>query len=103
MQRMRLKGTSLNSNTLRDDTKPTNPRQKAKRKSRLNKNRIRAPPFKVGRWRLVKITGLFLLIMSMFFLVAFTSYLFTWQEDQSYVTPANGGLAQTCLNPAGVN
>ena len=29
--------------------------------------------------------------MSVYFLIAFTSYLFTWQEDQSYVSPANGG------------
>jgi DNA segregation ATPase FtsK/SpoIIIE, S-DNA-T family len=39
----------------------------------------------------VKIAGLFCLLMSVYFLVAFTSYLFTWQEDQSYVTGANGG------------
>src|SRR5690606_34550082 len=39
----------------------------------------------------VKIIGLFLLLMSVYFLIAFTSYLFTWQEDQSYVAAANGG------------
>lgn len=38
-----------------------------------------------------KITGLFLVLLSAFFLIAFTSYLFTWQEDQSYVSAANGG------------
>ncbi|MEP6611343.1 MAG: DNA translocase FtsK 4TM domain-containing protein, partial [Mucilaginibacter sp.] len=41
--------------------------------------------------KLIKISGLFLLLLSVFFLVAFTSYLFTWQEDQSYVSPTNGG------------
>jgi S-DNA-T family DNA segregation ATPase FtsK/SpoIIIE len=29
--------------------------------------------------------------LSVFFLIAFTSYLFTWQQDQSYVSKANGG------------
>src|ERR1700677_436084 len=41
--------------------------------------------------KLFKIAGLFLLLLSVYFLVAFTSYLFTWQEDQSYVSAANGG------------
>lgn len=41
--------------------------------------------------KIVKITGLFLLVLSVYFLIAFTSYLFTWQEDQSYVSGANGG------------
>ena len=31
------------------------------------------------------------MILSVFFLIAFTSYLFTWQEDQCYVSAANGG------------
>lgn len=39
----------------------------------------------------IKITGLFLLLLSVYFLIAFTSYVFTWQEDQSYVSAANGG------------
>ncbi|HWK56606.1 MAG TPA: DNA translocase FtsK [Parapedobacter sp.] len=39
----------------------------------------------------IKIVGLFLLILSVYFLIAFISYLFTWKEDQSYVSVANGG------------
>lgn len=35
--------------------------------------------------KVVKIAGLFLLIMSIYFLVAFTSYVLTWGEDQSVV------------------
>lgn len=38
-----------------------------------------------------KIIGLFCLLLSVYFLLAFTSYLFTWQEDQSYVSASNGG------------
>lgn len=41
--------------------------------------------------KVIKIVGLFLLILSVYFLIAFTSYLFTWQEDQSYISSANGG------------
>lgn len=41
--------------------------------------------------RILKIIGLFFLILSIYFMVAFTSYLFTWQEDYSYVIDANGG------------
>ncbi|WP_233602889.1 FtsK/SpoIIIE family DNA translocase [Pedobacter sp. KBW06] len=41
--------------------------------------------------RLFKIIGLVFVIMALYFLIAFTSYLFTWQEDHSYVIDANGG------------
>ncbi len=41
--------------------------------------------------RFFKIIGLVFLILSLYFLIAFTSYLFTWQEDYSYVIDANGG------------
>lgn len=41
--------------------------------------------------KIIKIVGLFMLIMSVYFLIAFTSFLFTWQEDQSYISVANGG------------
>ncbi|MGK6351875.1 DNA translocase FtsK 4TM domain-containing protein [Parapedobacter sp. DT-150] len=40
---------------------------------------------------MIKIAGLFLLVLSIYFLIAFISYLFTWKEDQSYVSAANGG------------
>jgi len=91
MQRMPTKGNQFKSNTLRDDTKPDKSSSKSEKEKPSKQKQESRPAFKVGDGRLVKITGLFLLIMSMFFLVAFTSYLFTWQEDQSYVTPANGG------------
>jgi len=38
-----------------------------------------------------KITGLFLLIVAGLFAIAFISYLFTWEEDQSYIAYSNGG------------
>ncbi|NGM60329.1 DNA translocase FtsK [Sphingobacterium sp. SGG-5] len=39
----------------------------------------------------VKIIGLFLILVSFLLAVAFISYLFTWKEDQSYITITNGG------------
>lgn len=41
--------------------------------------------------KVIKIAGLFLLIASVYFLIAFVSYLFTWREDQSYIAFSNGG------------
>src|SRR5690606_33339386 len=38
-----------------------------------------------------KIACLFLRILSVYGLIAFISYLFTWKEDHSYVSAANGG------------
>lgn len=49
------------------------------------------PKFDLKDGRFVKIVGLLFIIFSIYFLVAFTSYLFTWQDDQSYVIDANGG------------
>lgn len=50
--------------------------------------------------KVVKIFGLFFLILSIYFLIAFTSYLFTWQEDQSYVSLANGGWKTLMMSGA---
>ncbi|UEG52218.1 DNA translocase FtsK [Mucilaginibacter daejeonensis] len=49
------------------------------------------PTFNLGDGRVVKIVGLLCLVISVFFLIAFTSYLFTWEIDQSYVLRSNGG------------
>ncbi|RZM24222.1 MAG: DNA translocase FtsK [Pedobacter sp.] len=49
------------------------------------------PRFDFQDGRFIKIVGLIFIILSLYFLVAFTSYLFTWQEDHSYVIDANGG------------
>lgn len=58
------------------------------------------PAFNLANGRFVKIVGLFTLLLSLYFLVAFTSYLFTWQDDQSYVIDANGGWANLFKTPA---
>ncbi|MFB2119459.1 DNA translocase FtsK 4TM domain-containing protein [Parapedobacter sp. 2B3] len=62
--------------------------------SRRKKRELKSPSVKsisIFGNKAVKIAGLFLLILSVYFLIAFISYLFTWKEDQSYVSAANGG------------
>ncbi|MHB8207216.1 FtsK/SpoIIIE family DNA translocase [Mucilaginibacter sp.] len=87
---MPVKGNQFKSNSFKEDNEP---RQSAKsEKEKYAKAKVpKMPTFDLNNGRLVKIVGLFFLILTIFFLVAFTSYLFTWQQDQSYVSPANGG------------
>src|SRR5690606_26652364 len=47
--------------------------------------------FSEGQRKTLKIIGLFLLLLAGLFTVAFVSYLFTWQTDQSYISQSNGG------------
>ena len=76
-----------NSNSFRDTTK-----SKSVSKERVAREKEEMlPKFTFNDRRLVKIIGLFFLIVSLYFMVAFTSYLFTWQDDQSYVLKSNGG------------
>lgn len=86
---MPTKGNQFKTNTIKDDNKSDRSSQKSERPARQKQERT--PSFTLNDGRYAKIAGLFLLILSVFFLIAFTSYLFTWQEDQSYVSPANGG------------
>jgi len=86
---MPVKGNQFKSNSFKEDNQP---RQSAKsEKEKYAKPKAQMPAFDINNGRVVKITGLFFLILSIFFLVAFTSYLFTWQEDQSYISTTNGG------------
>jgi S-DNA-T family DNA segregation ATPase FtsK/SpoIIIE len=83
-----LKGNQFRSaNSFRDE-----PKSKPAPKQRVPKETTEdLPKFKLNDDRTIKIIGLFFLIVSLYFMVAFTSYIFTWQEDQSYVIDANGG------------
>src|ERR1700741_3468381 len=88
---MPVKGNQFKTNTVKDDSKSDRSSSKNEKEKQSRQKQEKRPAFNPGDGRLAKITGLFLLIMSVFFLIAFTSYLFTWQEDQSYVSAANGG------------
>jgi S-DNA-T family DNA segregation ATPase FtsK/SpoIIIE len=87
---MSIRGNSFKSNSFKQDAEPTKgARQTTSKPSRPKVDLM--PNFDLQDGRLLKIIGLFFIILSIYFLVAFTSYLFTWQEDQSYVIDANGG------------
>jgi S-DNA-T family DNA segregation ATPase FtsK/SpoIIIE len=77
---------------------PRQTQPKGQRSIPLKEKIDRLPIFDLKDGRLVKVLGLFFLILSVFFLTAFTSYVFTWQEDQSYVSKANGGWGNLFKN-----
>lgn len=84
---MPVKGNQFRSNTFRDEDSP-----KPSGRGRLVREKAEIlPRFTFNNGRIVKISGLFFLVLSLYFLVAFTSYLFTWEDDQSYVIDQNGG------------
>src|SRR6185437_3265917 len=84
-------GNQFKSNTFKEDNQPRQPSTKAERERSTRQKPEKQYPFDPMKTRLFKIFGLFSLLLSISFLVAFTSYLFTWQADQSYVSTANGG------------
>jgi len=88
---MPIKGNQFRTNTLRDNNKPDKSTSKSGKDEPARPKKESTPILNFKDGRVVKVIGLFLLILSVFFLIAFTSYLFTWQEDQSYVSVANGG------------
>lgn len=86
---MPVKGNQFKSNSFKDELPP---RSTARARVTAEKEkRELLPKLNFDDGRILKIAGLFFLILSIYFLVAFTSYLFTWQEDQSYVIDVNGG------------
>jgi S-DNA-T family DNA segregation ATPase FtsK/SpoIIIE len=95
---MPIKGNQFRSNSFKEDNQPDSPASKGpfggkkpQRERPVKQSAERLPLFDLRDGRAIKILGLFFLVLSVFFLIAFTSYLFTWQQDQSYVSKANGG------------
>ncbi|RYE35946.1 MAG: DNA translocase FtsK [Sphingobacteriaceae bacterium] len=89
------KGNQFKNSALKEDNKSGAPFMFPKNK----KVKPEMPAFNLQDERIVKITGLFFLIICLYFLIAFTSYLFTWQDDQSYVLEANGGWSNFWKTP----
>ena len=87
---MPVKGNQFKSNSFKQENQP---RQSLSGvgKERTVKQRPDNGPVFLENSQVLKISGLFSLLLSVYFFIAFTSYLFTWQEDQSYVSAANGG------------
>jgi S-DNA-T family DNA segregation ATPase FtsK/SpoIIIE len=88
---MPVKGNQFKSNSFKQDNQSKQTYQKVEKERPVRRKREPEQSFDLVDTRMAKIVGLFSLLLSVCFLVAFTSYLFTWQEDQSYVSPANGG------------
>ncbi|MBD1384160.1 DNA translocase FtsK [Mucilaginibacter rigui] len=95
---MPIKGNQFRSNSFKEDNQPNSQASKGpfggkkqQRERPVKQLAERLPLFDLRDGRAIKILGLFFLVLSVFFLIAFTSYLFTWQQDQSYVSKANGG------------
>ena len=86
---MPVKGNQFRSNSFKGEQ--TSKPSARTRNSRESERAEILPKLNFDDGRLLKIAGLFFLILSLYFLISFTSYLFTWQEDQSYVIDANGG------------
>jgi len=87
---MSVRGNQFKSNSFKNESAD---KQSARPKTaRTFKERPDImPTFNLQNGRLVKIIGLVFIILSLYFLIAFTSYLFTWEDDYSYVSEANGG------------
>src|ERR1700744_527985 len=88
---MPIKGNQFKSNSFKEENLPKEPTGRTERIRTPKPKTERMPMFDLSDGRAAKIAGLFFLILSLYFLIAFTSYLFTWQQDQSYVSVANGG------------
>ena len=86
---MALKGNQFKSNSFRNESSEP---ERIRRTTTAPKERFaNLPTIDFQNGRFIKITGLFFVILSLYFLIAFTSYLFTWEDDYSYVIDANGG------------
>ncbi|ASU33508.1 FtsK/SpoIIIE family DNA translocase [Mucilaginibacter xinganensis] len=88
---MPVKGNQFRSNSFKQENQPRQPNQKIEKERPVKQREERLRPSDLLNSKVIKISGLFLLLLSVYFLIAFTAYLFTWQEDQSYVSAANGG------------
>ncbi|MDB4924610.1 DNA translocase FtsK [Mucilaginibacter sp.] len=88
---MPVKGNQFKSNSFKEENLPRQSSEKGSRERSVKPKIDRMPVFNLQDGRFIKILGLFFLVLSVFFMIAFTSYLFTWQQDQSYVSAANGG------------
>src|SRR4051812_911329 len=87
---MAVRGNQFKTNTFRDKGAENAP-GRASSGRQAKEKREYLPSFDLQDGRAIKIVGLFFVILSLYFLIVFTSYLFTWQDDQSYVIDANGG------------
>jgi S-DNA-T family DNA segregation ATPase FtsK/SpoIIIE len=87
---MSVRGNQFKSNSFKNEA-GEKPGARSNAGKPFKERSVTLPSFDFQDGRFIKIIGLIFLILSLYFLIAFTSYLFTWQEDYSYVIDANGG------------
>src|SRR5690554_362719 len=87
---MPIKGNQFRSNTAKSGNLNNGQSTRRSAPKRVGHSE-QIPNLRFSGSKIAKIIGLFLLLLSIYFLVAFVSYLFTWQDDQSYVASSNGG------------
>jgi S-DNA-T family DNA segregation ATPase FtsK/SpoIIIE len=90
------------SNKLKEDPKPKKEEEIVKEEKVENPSgsfmeRTRAS---LERWKVVQLTGLFLILLSICMLLAFTSFLFTWQMDYDKVTGSVTNLLSSRVKTA---
>ncbi|MFC5284692.1 FtsK/SpoIIIE family DNA translocase [Pedobacter alpinus] len=85
---MPVRGNQFKTNTFREEASASSEPFKKKTEKVPTES---FPKLNFNNDRVIKIAGLFILLLALYFLISFTSYIFTWQEDQSYVIDANGG------------
>ncbi|QJD94489.1 DNA translocase FtsK [Mucilaginibacter robiniae] len=86
------KGNQFKSNNVKEENRPRQSAASRNDRERLVKQKFeKLSAFDFYDGRLIKVAGLVCLVLSIFFLIAFTSYLFTWESDQSYILKSNGG------------
>src|SRR3546814_316825 len=95
---MALRGNQFKSNNIRKNAADLPSGAKKVRRTRSSQAE-KLPSFDWSASKVGKILGLLCLLFSIYFLVAFTSYLFTWQDDQSYVSASNGGWGNLFKTP----
>lgn len=90
LAKMSVRGNQFKSNSFKNEPiDKANPKSSATKRVTERTDIMPRLDFQNGKF--IKITGLVFIVLSLYFLIAFTSYLFTWQEDYSYVIDANGG------------
>jgi S-DNA-T family DNA segregation ATPase FtsK/SpoIIIE len=87
---MSVRGNQFKSNSFRNESSDK-PGQKPAGARKLKEQQEVMPKLDLKDGRIIKIAGLVFIILSLYLLIAFTSYLFTWEDDYSYVIDANGG------------
>lgn len=88
---MAAKENQFKTNNFKQENQSRQPAAKAEERRPIKQPFGNFHPSNLVNDRVVKISGLFFLLMSLFFGAAFTSYLFTWRDDQAYLSGANGG------------